>query len=156
MYSYENNIRQLIAQNNKAHYEYFIEQTYEVGIVLTGTEVKSLRENKASIAESHVVEIKGEIFIIGCYIDEYTKANKFNHYPRRPRKLLLHSKEIKKLTGMVKKQGITIVPLSLYFNKKNLVKVLIAIAKGKKQHDKRETIKQRDWERQKARIFKEQ
>jgi SsrA-binding protein len=152
---FDKNIKTLITENRKAYHDYFIEELFETGIVLTGTEVKSLRHNKASIVECHVTEDKGELFIYGAYIPEYEKANRFNHYPRRPRKLLLRTREIKKLIGLIKRKGYTVVPLKLYFNYKNKAKLIIAAVKGKKAHDKRETIKQRDWERQKARVLAE-
>jgi SsrA-binding protein len=155
MSEYDKNIRTLVTENRKAYHEYFIEELYEAGIVLSGTEVKSLRNGHASIVECHISDEKGELFLYGAYIPEYDKANRFNHYPRRPRKLLLHSKEIKKLAGMVQRKGYTVVPLKLYFNQRNRAKVLIAAVKGKKLHDKRETIKQREWDRQKARVLKE-
>lgn len=155
MTQFEKNIRRIITDNRKAYHEYFIEEEFEAGIVLTGSEAKSLRCGKASIAECHVAEDKGELYIYGSYIPEYDKAKLFNHYPRRPRKLLLHKREIKRLTGLIQRKGFTIVPLKFYFNQKNKAKLLIAAVKGKKLHDKRETIKQRDWNREKARTFKE-
>lgn len=143
-----------VAQNRKARYEYFIEDSFEVGIVLSGTEVKSLRNNAASIAESYAEEGEGEIYLVNAYIPEYEKGTSFNHSPRRPRKLLMHKRQIKKLLGLIKVKGVTLVPLSIYFNKRNLAKVELAVARGKKQHDKREAIKQADWNRQKARVMK--
>ncbi|MFQ3306989.1 MAG: SsrA-binding protein [Candidatus Midichloriaceae bacterium] len=143
----------IICQNKKAYYEYFIEDKLEVGIVLKGSEVKSLRFSGGSIAESYADSIGNEIFLLGSYIEEYDKAKAFNHYSRRNRKLLLHKKEIKKLIGLVKRKGHTLIPLSLYFNHKNTVKLSLGIAKGKKKHDKREAIKDREWERRKARIL---
>ena len=154
-YLYEKNVTKNIAHNSRAHYDYFIEDTYEAGIVLTGTEVKSLRRGKVSIAESHADEIAGEIFLLNCNIPEFLEANRYNHYPKRPRKLLLHSKEIRKLIGLIRRKGFTIVPLAIYFNKKNKVKVAIALAKGKKNHDKREAIKEREWQRDKAKIMRD-
>ena len=145
----------MIAQNRKARHDYFIEETYEAGIALVGTEVKSLRSGKASIGESHAHEQDGEIFIINAHIPEYTQGNRNNHYPRRPRKLLLHKRQISKLIGLVNTKGITLVPLSFYFNKRNIVKVELAIARGKKKHDKREAMKDRDWGRKKERLLKE-
>lgn len=144
----------IIAQNKKAYHEYHIEDKIEAGIVLKGTEVKALRCSKASITESYADEIGNEIFLLGASINEYSKAKKFNHYPRRQRKLLLHKKEIKKLTGFVKRKGYTLVPLSLYFNERNIAKLSLGIAKGKKKHDKREAIKQKDWNKRKARLMK--
>jgi SsrA-binding protein len=143
-----------IAQNRRARYDYFIDEVLEVGIVLTGTEVKSLRKNEVSISESHAMVDNGEIFLVNANIPEYDKANQFNHYPRRPRKLLLRKKDIKKLIGLVQRKGCTLVPVSMYFNYKNLAKVELGVARGKKEHDKRETIKQADWQRQKARVLK--
>jgi SsrA-binding protein len=144
----------IIAQNKKAYHEYFIEEKIEVGIVLRGSEVKSLRCSNASIAESYADKVGDEIFLLGASISEYSKAKMFTHYPRRQRKLLLHKREIKKLTGLIKRKGYTLVPLSLYFNKKNIAKISLGIAKGKKKHDKREAIKERDWNRDKGRLMK--
>ncbi len=147
--------RKLIAENRKARFNYHIEDVLEAGLVLTGTEVKSLREGKANIAEAYASEEGGEIFLINAYIPEYSQANRFNHEPRRPRKLLLHRRQINRLIGAVQRQGMTLVPLKLYFNKKGLAKLELALAKGKKLHDKRQTARDRDWARQKARILRE-
>lgn len=144
----------VVAQNRKARYEYFIDETLEAGIVLTGTEVKSVRNGGASITESYAEEDSGEIYLVNAYIPEYDKGTSFNHPPRRPRKLLLHKRQIKKLLGALKVKGTTLVPLSIYFNKKNIAKIELAVAHGKKQYDKREAIKQEDWKRQKARLLK--
>ncbi|CAL7962605.1 SsrA-binding protein [Alphaproteobacteria bacterium] len=152
--SAENNARTLIAQNHKASYEYFIDEVVEAGIVLFGSEVKSLRKNRASLAEAHAAPDGGEVFIYNLNIIEYTEANRFNHYPKRPKKLLLHWKEIKRFIGLVQRQGVTLVPLKMYFNHKNIAKILIGVSRGKKQSDKRETIKQREWQRIKARVMK--
>lgn len=149
-----NTPRRLLAQNKRASYDYFIEEKFEAGIVLKGTEVKSVRNGKASINEAHADQIEGEIYLLGANIPEYTKANIFNHYPRRPRKLLLHKREVKKMLGLVQKKGYTLIPLSLYINHKNLIKLSLGIAKGKKKHDKREDIKQKEWNRRKSRILK--
>ncbi|MDJ1257214.1 MAG: SsrA-binding protein SmpB [Candidatus Midichloria sp.] len=149
---YEKNILKNISQNNRAYYDYFIEDIYEAGIVLTGTEVKSLRRGKVSIAESHADEIDREIFLLNANIPEYTEANRYNHYPKRPRKLLLHANEIRKLIGLIKRKGYTLVPIAIYFNKKNKVKVALGLGRGKKNYDKRETIKEREWQRQKSRM----
>lgn len=143
-----------IAQNRRARYDYFILETFESGIVLSGSEVKSLRNSNISITESHAYEEGEEVFLINLHIPEYGKASHFSHYPKRPRKLLLHKKEIKKIIGLLKTKGITLVPLSIYFNKKNLAKIELAVVKGKKEYDKRETIKQEEWKRQKARLMK--
>ncbi|CAK9856309.1 unnamed protein product, partial [Sphagnum jensenii] len=144
----------IVAQNRKARHDYFIEEIFEAGIVLEGTEVKSLREGKASIIDAHASENSGGLYLLNCYIPEYSKANRFNHFPRRPRKLLLHRREINKLMGKVKLKGYTIVPISIYFNNKNKAKIELGLAKGKAQHDKRATIKQREWDREKGRISK--
>ncbi|AEI88971.1 MAG: SsrA-binding protein SmpB [Candidatus Midichloria mitochondrii] len=149
---HEKNILKNISQNNRAYYDYFIEDIYEAGIVLTGTEVKSLRSGKISIAESHADEIDGEIFLLNANIPEYMEANRYNHYPKRPRKLLLHANEIRKLIGLIKRKGYTLVPIAIYFNKKNKVKVALGLGRGKKNYDKRETIKEREWQRQKSRM----
>jgi SsrA-binding protein len=145
---------QIVAQNKKAYHEYLIEDKVEAGIILKGSEVKSLRFSKASINESYADNIDNEIFILGANIPEYNKAKSLKHNPKRQRKLLLHKKEINKLIGLIKRKGYTLIPLTLYFNKKNIAKISLGLAKGKKKHDKREAIKQRDWERDKARIFK--
>ncbi len=145
-----------VAQNRKARFNYFIEETMEAGIVLTGTEVKSLRSGQASIQESHASVKGNEIFLLNAHIAEYKQAHgKLQHEVRRPRKLLLHKNQMNKLIGAVQRKGTTIVPLSIYFNKRGIAKVNLGIATGKKQHDKRETIKARDWQREKSRIMRE-
>ena len=140
----------IVAQNRKARYEYSILDTFEAGIALKGTEVKSLRDGKGNIAESFVEVKNNEAFLINAYIPEYSKARMFNHFPRAPRKLLLHKKEIRKIETQIKLKGLTVVALKLYFNRKNKAKVEIAVARGKKKHDKREAIKEREFERRKA------
>ncbi|MGI9475702.1 MAG: SsrA-binding protein SmpB [Hyphomicrobiaceae bacterium] len=146
----------LIAENRRARYEFSLEDTYEAGIQLTGTEVKSLREGQANIAESYVSPENGEIMLINANIPEYQQAGPFyQHAPRRPRRLLLHKKEIAKIAQAVDRQGMTTVPLRLYFNDRGLVKLQIAIAQGKKLHDKRDTERKRDWNRQKQRIMRD-
>ena len=143
-----------IAQNRKARYDYHIEDEYEAGIILIGAEVKSLREGRCSIKESYVSIEDGEAFLINAHIDRYDKASKFvNQEPRRKRKLLLHRREINKLLAKSQKGGYTIISLSIYFNNKGIAKLKIATAKGKKKHDKRETEKQRDWERDKRNLL---
>ncbi len=132
--------------NRKAHYNYAITEQFEAGVVLLGSEVKSIREGKANISESYVADIKGELFLINANISKYHGANKFNHEPTRQRKLLLKKKEVNKLLGKINKEGFSAVPISIYF-KKRFIKVLIGIGKGKKLHDKRETIKKREVER---------
>ncbi|MCX7338608.1 MAG: SsrA-binding protein SmpB [Alphaproteobacteria bacterium] len=152
----------VIAQNRRARFDYAILETIEVGIMLTGTEVKSLRVGKASINESFAGEMAGTpetaggLYLFNANISEYPQANKFNHEPKRPRKLLLHKRQLNKYLGAVRRKGMTIVPLSLYFNARGMAKVEIALAKGKNTVDKRQTIKERDWARDKARILKEQ
>lgn len=146
----------LIAENRRARYEFSLADTYEAGIQLTGTEVKSLREGQANIAESYVSPENGEIMLINANIPEYQQAGPFyQHEPRRPRRLLLHKKEIAKIVQAVDRQGMTMVPLRLYFNDRGLVKLQIAVAQGKKLHDKRETERKRDWNRQKQRIMRD-
>ncbi len=130
--------------NRKARFNLTIEEEIEAGIMLLGSEVKSLREGKASISESYITEAKGEIFLINANINEYKGANKFNHEPKRPRKLLLHKKQTEKLMGKINIKGHSAVPLKIYFNKKNVAKVLIGIGTGKKLYDKRASIKERD------------
>lgn len=149
------NIREVVAVNRRARFDYHIEETMEVGIVLHGTEVKSLRSGKASIAEAHADSIGEEIFLLNAHFPEYGKAGRFNHPPRRPRKLLLHKRQVKKLMGLIKIKGITLIPMQLYFNQRNIAKLEIGLAQGKKQHDKREAIKERDWQRSKARAMRD-
>ncbi|HWT31789.1 MAG TPA: SsrA-binding protein SmpB [Propylenella sp.] len=147
--------RKIVAENRKARYSYQIGETFEAGIQLAGTEVKSLRASKANIAESYVSPERGEIWLINANIPEYLQANRFNHEPTRPRKLLLHKRQVDKLFGAVQREGMTIVPLRLYFNDRGRAKVEIALAKGKQAHDKRETEKARDWQREKGRLMRE-
>lgn len=142
------------AENRKARFNYAIEDTFEAGIALTGTEVKSIRTGKSTIAESYADPKAGEIWLINCNIPEYLQANQFNHEPKRPRKLLLHRKQINRLMGAVERDGMTLVPLKLYFNERGRVKLQLALAKGKKLHDKRDTEKKRDWSREKGRIMR--
>ena len=144
-----------IAENRKSRYNYEIKEKIQAGIILTGTEVKSLRLGKASISESYASDTNGKLFLINSNIPMYEAANNFNHEPTRQRELLVSKKERNKLLGLIKKEGVTLVPLSLYFNNKGFAKLDIGIAKGKKKEDKRESIKLRDWNRQKSRILKE-
>lgn len=144
----------VIAQNRKARFSYFIEEDFEAGIVLTGSEVKSLREGEANIADSYAEVKNGEAFLINAHIKEYVQANRFNHKAKQPRKLLLHRKEINKLMAAVQRKGMTIVPLKLYFNDQNRAKLMVGLGKGKKLHDKRTTVKDRDWTREQGRILK--
>jgi len=143
------------AENRKARFNYEIGETFEAGIMLSGTEVKSLRGGKATISESYAGEKNGEIFLVNAYIPEYLQANQFNHETKRPRKLLLHKSQVNKLIGAVQKDGLTIVPLKIYFNDRGRAKVEIALARGKKLHDKRETEKERDWSREKGRLLRD-
>jgi len=143
-----------IAENRRARFDYFIDDVVEAGIMLTGTEVKSLRNGRANIAESYAAVEGNEIVLINADIPPYSGGNRFNHEPRRHRKLLLHRKQIGKLIGAVQREGRTIIPLKLYWNEKGLAKLEIGLAKGKKLHDKRETSAERDWQRDKARLMK--
>ncbi len=145
----------LAAQNRKARRDYHILEKIEAGIVLKGTEVKSLREGRASIGEAYASEKDGEIYLQNAFIPEYSSSGFSRHEPRGPRKLLLHRREIGKLIDAVQKKGMTLVPLSLYFNPRGIAKVELAVAEGKRRHDKRETVKRRDWERQKARLLRD-
>ncbi|WP_300529285.1 SsrA-binding protein SmpB [Maricaulis sp.] len=144
-----------VAINRRARFDYEIEETFEAGLALVGSEVKSLREGKANIAESYVSPENDEVWLINSDIPTYGPANRFNHEPRRHRKLLLKRREIAKLQGAVAREGRTIIPLRLYFNDRGMAKLLIGLAKGKKTVDKRQTIKDRDWNKQKARLMKE-
>jgi len=143
------------ATNRRARYEYFILSTLEAGVMLTGSEVKSLRRGSASIAESFAGEKDGELFLLNAYLPEYKSANQFNHEPKRPRKLLVRRRELDKLLSSIKRDGITLVPLSIYFNDRGIAKVELGLAKGKKKGDKRETEKTRDWEREKSRLMRD-
>ena len=143
------------ADNRKARRNYHIDDAVEAGIALVGTEVKSLRSGQANIAEAYAEAKDGEMWLINAYIPEFSHGNRFNHEPRRPRKLLLHRREIERLSGAVQRQGMTLVPLSLYFNDRGRAKVERGLARGKKLHDKRETEKARDWQRQKARLLRD-
>ncbi len=144
----------LVAQNKRARHDYFIEDVVEGGLVLTGSEVKSLRQGRASILESYASEENGEMFLVNAHIPTYDAANRFNHEPKRPRKILLKRKEMAKMIGMVHREGYTVVPVSIYFNKRGIAKVGLGLARGKKQVDKRDTEKKRDWQRDKARLLR--
>jgi SsrA-binding protein len=147
--------RKVVADNRKARFAYAIESTLETGLQLMGSEVKSLRSGKANIAESYAYAKDGEIFLVNAYIPEYTMANRFNHEPRRARKLLVHKGEAKKLAIAVQREGMTLVPLRVYFTPKGVAKCELGVARGKKLHDKRQTEKQRDWQRDKARLMRQ-
>ena len=147
-------VNKVVAENRKARFNYEILDTYEAGLVLTGTEVKSLREGKANIAESYASDEGGEMWLINAYLPEYLQANRFNHEPRRRRKLLLSKREINRLRGAINRDGMTLVPLKIYFNDRGRAKMELALGKGKKLHDKRDTEKKRDWAREKGRLLR--
>ena len=144
----------VVAANRKARFNYHIEETVEAGLVLTGTEVKSLRGGRASIGEGYAAPSQGGLWLFNVNISEYKGGNRFNHEPRRPRKLLLHKRQMGKLIGLAQQSGMTLVPLKLYFNERGIAKVVLAVARGKRHHDKRQTIKERDWQRQKQRLVR--
>src|SRR2546421_10966948 len=144
----------VIADNRKARFNYEIGDIFEAGIALTGTEVKALRQGKATIAESYADARAGEIWLVNATIPEYLQGGRFNHAPKRLRRLLLHRGQINKLIGAVEREGMTLVPLKLYFNEKGRAKVELALARGKKLHDKRETEKKRSWERERGRLLR--
>ena len=147
--------RTLIAENRRARFDYFLEQSFEAGLSLTGTEVKALRLGRANIAESYAAIEGREIVLINAYIHEYGPANRFKQDPRRPRKLLLHRREIDKMLGAVQRDGRTLTPTRLYFNDKGRVKLELSLAKGKKAHDKREASAERDWKREQGRLLRD-
>ena len=151
-----NDGRRLVAQNRKARHNFQIEENVEAGLALLGTEVKSLRAGKASLGEAYAGEMKGELYLFNAHIAEYPPAQRFNHEPRRPRKLLVHKRELDRLLGQVRREGYTLVPLSIYFNPRGIAKLDLGLAKGKRQVDKREDIKKRDWQRRKAQLLREQ
>jgi SsrA-binding protein len=144
----------VVADNRRARFNYEIGEVFEAGIALTGTEVKSLRAGKATIAESYADSRDGELWLINSNIPEYLQASRFNHAPKRPRKLLLHKRQVNKLAGAVEREGMTIVPLKIYFNDRGRAKVEIALGRGKKRHDKRETLKKRSWDRERSRLLR--
>lgn len=145
----------VVAENRRARYEYFLEEFFEAGIALTGTEVKSLRFGEGSIAESYA-EVKGDqIWLVNANVPEFSHGNRYNHEPKRPRKLLLHHRQIEKMRTAVSREGMTLIPLSIYFNGRGRAKVELALAKGKKLHDKRETEKARDWKREQQRLLRD-
>jgi SsrA-binding protein len=144
----------VVADNRRARFNYEIGEVVEAGIALTGTEVKSLRQGKATIAESYADARAGEVWLVNANIPEYLEANRFNHAPKRPRKLLLHKRQISKLAAAVEREGMTLVPLKMYFNEKGRAKIEIAVARGKKLHDKRETERKRSWERERGRLLR--
>ncbi len=144
-----------VAENRRARFDYAVDEVFEAGIALMGTEVKALRFGEGSIAESYAEIKDGEVWLVNANIPEFSHGNRHNHEPKRPRKLLLNFREINKLHGAVARQGMTLVPLSVYFNSRGRAKVELALAKGRKAHDKREHIKERDWQRDKARVMRD-
>jgi SsrA-binding protein len=144
----------VVADNRRARFNYELGEAFEAGIALTGSEVKSLRLGKATIGESYADARGGELWLINANIPEYVQAGRFNHAPKRPRKLLLHRRQINKLAGAVEREGMTLVPLKLYFNEKGRAKIELALGRGKKLHDKRETEKKRSWERERGRLLR--
>jgi SsrA-binding protein len=147
--------KKVVAENRRARFDYAVESTYEAGIALTGTEVKSLRFGEGSIAESYADVSEEEVWLINANVPEFSHGNRFNHEPKRPRKLLLHAREIAKLHGAVARQGMTLVPLSIYFNSRGRAKVELALAKGRKAPDKREYQKEKDWKREQGRLLRQ-
>ena len=147
--------KKIVAENRRARFDYAIEDKYEAGIALTGTEVKSLRFGEGSIAESYAEVKGGEVWLVNSNVPEFSHGNRHNHEPKRPRKLLLHEREIARLTGAVERKGMTLVPLSIYFNGRGRAKVELALARGKNLADKRQTVKDRDWKREQARIMRD-
>lgn len=144
----------VVALNRKARHNYFIDETLEAGLVLTGSEVKSIREGRSNIAESYAAPSDGEMYLVNSYIAEYKQAGPFNHEPRRPRKLLLKRREISRLASAVQREGVSVVPLKLYFNSRGMAKIELGLARGKRKYDKRESERSRDWQRQKARLMR--
>ena len=151
----ERALGRIAAQNRKARHDYLIEDTLEAGIMLAGTEVKALRQGSASIGEAYAGESAGELYLFNAYIPEYEAANRFNHQPRRPRKLLLHRREMNRLLGQIRREGVTVVPLAFFFNERGLLKVELGLARGKKKADRRAAEKARDWRREQARLMRE-
>jgi len=147
--------KKTVAENRRARFDYHIEDTLEAGIMLTGTEVKSLRFGEGSIAESYAEVRNGEAWLVNSNVPEFSHGNRFNHEPKRPRKLLLHRREVDRLQGAVERKGMTLVPLSIYFNSRGRAKVELALARGKNAADKRATVKERDWKREQARLMRD-
>jgi len=147
--------KKVVAENRRARFDYALDERFEAGIALAGTEVKSLRFGEGSIAESYAEVRDGEVWLINANIPEFSHGNRFNHEPKRPRKLLLHQREIGRLFGAVARQGMTLVPLSIYFNSRGRAKVELALARGRKAPDKREYEKEKDWKREQARLMRQ-
>jgi SsrA-binding protein len=144
-----------VAQNRRARHDYIIEDTIEAGLVLHGTEVKVLRKGQASIVEAYADESGGELFLVNANIPEYAASAHFNHEPRRPRKLLLHKKQVNRLLGAIRREGVTVVPLSIYFNERGRAKIALGLARGKRKADKRQSERDHDWQRSRARLLRE-
>jgi len=144
----------VVAENRKARFDYFIDETFETGLSLTGTEVKSLRQGRANMSDAYATVDNGDIVLLNCHISEYAGGNKFNHEPKRPRRLLLHKAQIVKLIGTLKRGGVTLVPLRLYFNERGRAKLELALARGKRLHDKRATEKDKEWKREQGRLLR--
>lgn len=147
--------KKVVALNKRARFDYFIEENIEAGIILYGSEVKSLRQGKGSIVESYASDEEDELFLINAFIPEYNEASRFNHNPRRPRKLLVRRRELDRLLNAIRRKGMTLIPLSLYFNERGIAKVDLGLASGKKKSDKRDTEKERDWQREKGRLIRD-
>lgn len=147
--------KKIVALNKRARFDYFIEETIEAGIMLFGSEVKSLRQGKGSIVESYASDEEDELFLLNAFIPEYNEANRFNHNPKRPRKLLVRRRELDRLLTSIRRKGMTLIPLSLYFNERGMAKLELGLASGKKKSDKRETEKERDWQREKGRLIRD-
>jgi SsrA-binding protein len=146
--------RKVVAQNKRARFDYYIEETLEAGIILQGSEVKSLRQGEGSIAESYATEEDGALYLVNSFIPEYNEASRFNHNPKRRRKLLVHKRELNRIWIAIRRKGMTLVPLSLYFNERGIAKVELGFASGKKKADKRTVEKERDWQREKGRLMR--
>lgn len=144
----------VVAENRKARFNYFIDEVFETGIQLVGTEVKSLRQGRANMSDAYATADDGDIILLNCHIPEYSGGNKFNHEPKRPRRLLLHKAQITKLIGTLKRGGVTLVPLRLYFNERGRAKLELALARGKQLHDKRATEKDKEWKREQGRLMR--
>jgi SsrA-binding protein len=147
--------KKIVAENRRARFDYAVDEVFEAGLVLQGTEVKALRFGEGTIAESYAEVRDGQVWLVNANIPEFSHGNRHNHEPKRPRKLLLSAREINKMHGAVARQGMTLVPLSVYFNSRGRAKVELALAKGRKSHDKREHIKEQDWKREAARLLKQ-
>lgn len=146
--------RKVVALNKRAHFDYYIEETLEAGIILQGSEVKSLRQGQGSITESYATEEEGALYLVNSFVPEYNEASRFNHNPKRRRKLLVHKRELNRLWIAIRRKGMTLVPLSLYFNERGIAKLELGLASGKKKADKRTVEKERDWQREKGRLMR--